>query len=354
MIEKQNHTLATSSNGGASFLFGHKEQVAFILNCIKTNQIPNAWLFHGPAGIGKASLALNVAKALSSGGFLKNRSLSHISEKDIRDPYVSTWSNNIFFCKRKWDDKKKLFQKNISIDDIRELRRKVSLSSTDNSYKVCIVDTTEDLNLSASNSLLKILEEPPKKTLFILVSNNKQSILPTIFSRCQKIAFQRLSEGDLRNISMGFLKENQFEQLKKYGALTSCEGSVRKLLNFLDKDFIEFFNGMKGLLLDLPNLNRRKAIKLLAVNKKYLAYDDPDKSSLGVLLRLLASLAKNEIDLVFNSKLVTEEIHLIAAHLYAQISLFRHQSMEYNIDAKKVLFLALNIIDLAFAKYRKE
>ena len=139
MIEKQNHTLATSSNGGASFLFGHKEQVAFILNCIKTNQIPNAWLFHGPAGIGKASLALNVAKALSSGGFLKNRSLSHISEKDIRDAYVSTRSNNIFFCKRKWDDKKKLFQKNISIDDIRELRRKVSLSSTDNSYKVCIV-----------------------------------------------------------------------------------------------------------------------------------------------------------------------------------------------------------------------
>ena len=69
MIEKQNHTLATSSNGGASFLFGHKEQVAFILNCIKTNQIPNAWLFHGPAGIGKASLALNLAKVLSNTNF---------------------------------------------------------------------------------------------------------------------------------------------------------------------------------------------------------------------------------------------------------------------------------------------
>ena len=354
MIEKQNHTLATSLNGGASFLFGHKEQIAFILNCIKRNQIPNAWLFHGPAGIGKASLALNVAKVLSNVGFFKNERLNHISENDIRDPNVSTRSNNIFFCERKWDDKKKLLQKNISIDDIRELSRKFSLSSTDNSYKVCIVDTTEDLNLSASNSLLKILEEPPKKTLFILVSNNKQSILPTILSRCQKIAFQRLNEDDLRNISMGFLKENQFDQLKKAGALTSCEGSVRKLLNFLDKEYIEFFNAMKGLLLDLPNLNRRKAIKLLAMNKKYLTYDDPDKSLFGILLRLLASLAKNEINLVFNNKLVKEEIDLIAAHLYAQISLLRHQSMEYNIDAKKVLSLALNIIDLAFAKYKKE
>ena len=354
MIEKKNHTLATSLNRGASFLFGHKEQIDFILNCIKTSQIPNAWLFHGPAGIGKASLALNVAKVLSDVGFLKQERLSHISEKDIRDPNLSTQSNNIFFCERKWDDKKKLFQKTISIDDIRELNRKFSLSSTDKSYKVCIVDTTEDLNLSASNSLLKLLEEPTKKTLFILVSNNKQSILPTILSRCQKIAFQRLNEDDLRNISMGFLKENQFDQLKKAGALTSCEGSIRKLLNFLDKEYIEFFNEMKGLLLDLPNLNRRKAIKLLAMNKKYLTYDDPDKSLFGVLLRLLASLAKNEINLVFNNKLVKEEIDLIAAHLYAQISLLRHQSMEYNIDAKKVLFLALNIIDLAFAKYKKE
>ena len=354
MIEKQAHTLATSLNGGASFLFGHKEQLDFILNCIQTSQIPNAWLFHGPAGIGKASLAINLANVLSNVGFLKKDKLDHISEKDIRAPNVSALSNNIFLCQRRWDDKKKLFQKNISIDDIRELSRKFSLSSTDNSYKVCIVDTTEDLNLSASNSLLKMLEEPPKKTLFILVSNNKQSILPTILSRCQKIAFQRLNEDDLRKISMSSLQENQFDKLKKAGALTSCEGSVKKLLNFLDQDYIEFFNDMKGLLSDLPNLNRRKAIKLLAVNKKYLAYDDPDKSSFGVLLSLLASLAKNEIELVFNNKSVKNDINLIAAHLYAQISLLRHQSMKYNMDAKNVFFLALNIIDLAFAKYKKE
>ena len=155
---------------------------------IRTNQIPNAWLFHGPVGIGKASLALNVAKVLSNNNALKEDNLSYLSEKDIRNPNASLRATNIFFCKRKWDDKKKLFQKNISIADIRELSRKFYLSSTDYSYKVCIVDTTEDLNISAANSLLKMLEEPPKNTLFILVSNNKQSILPTILSRCQKLA----------------------------------------------------------------------------------------------------------------------------------------------------------------------
>ena len=353
MIEKETHEFTGPSNGGNPFLFGHKEQIAFLLNCIRTNQIPNAWLFHGPVGIGKASLALNVAKVLSNNNALKEDNLSYLSEKDIRNPNASIRVNNIFFCKRKWDDKKKLFQKNISIADIRELSRKFYLSSTDYSYKVCIVDTTEDLNISASNSLLKMLEEPPKNTLFILVSNNKQSILPTILSRCQKIGFQKLNEDDLRNISVGLFEENHFDLLKRAGALTSCDGSVKKLLNFLDKDYIKFFNSMKELLLDLPNLNKRKAIKLLTGNREYLGNDDPDKSAFGVLLKLLASLAKNEIDLLINNKSVKEEISLIAAHLYPQISLLRHQSIEYNVEAKKVLFLALNIIESAFEKYKK-
>ncbi len=353
MIEKENHKFKGPSNGENSFLFGHKEQIAFLLNCIRTNQIPNAWLFHGPMGIGKASLAFNVAKVLSNNSVFKEDSLSYLSEKDIRSPNASLQVTNIFFCKRKWDDKKKLFQKNISIDDIRELGRKFYLSSTDYSYKVCIVDTTEDLNISASNSLLKMLEEPPKNTLFILVSNNKQSILPTILSRCQKISFQRLSEDDLQNITVGLFEENHFDVLKGTGALKSCDGSVKKLLNFLDKDYINFFNGMKELLFDLPDLNKRKAIKLLTGNKEYLGNNDPDKSAFGVLLKLLASLAKNEIDLLVDSKSVREEINLIAAHLYPQISLLRHHSIEYNVEAKKVLFLALNMIELAFGKYKK-
>ena len=118
MIEKETHEFTGPSNGNNPFLFGHKEQIAFLLNCIRTNQIPNAWLFHGPVGIGKASLALNVAKVLSNNRIRKEDSLSYLSEKDIRNPDASLQVTNIFFCKRKWDYKKKLFHKTISIDDI--------------------------------------------------------------------------------------------------------------------------------------------------------------------------------------------------------------------------------------------
>ena len=206
MIKKEIHTLGMSSNRGNSFLFGHDKQINFILDRIKASQIPNAWLFHGPMGVGKASLALNVGKVLSNTDFSKKNHVTCISEEDIRSPKTIANINNVFYCRKRWDEKKKRSQKYISIDDIRELNRKFFLSSADNSYKVCIVDTTEDLNIPASNSLLKILEEPPKNTLFILVSNNQQSILPTILSRCQKVGFQRLNEKDLQDICTSFVK----------------------------------------------------------------------------------------------------------------------------------------------------
>ena len=168
MMREENHTLGISLNQGNSFLFGHDEQISFLLDRLRTSQIPNVWLFHGPMGIGKASLALNVGKVLSNIDFSKKNDVVSISEQDIRNPKTTVNISNVFYCRRRWDDKKKLFQKYISIEDIRELNRKFSLSSTDNSYKVCVVDTTEDLNISAANSLLKILEEPPNNTLFIL------------------------------------------------------------------------------------------------------------------------------------------------------------------------------------------
>ena len=115
MVEKENHKFTGPSNGDNSFLFGHEEQIAYLLNCIKTNQIPNAWLFHGPVGIGKASLALNVAKVLSNNSVFNEERLSYLSEKDIRNPNASIRVNNIFLCKKKWDDKKKLFQKKNSL-----------------------------------------------------------------------------------------------------------------------------------------------------------------------------------------------------------------------------------------------
>ena len=125
-------------------------------------------------------------------------------------------------------------------------------------------------------------------------------------------------------------------------------------MNFLDKDYINFFNDMKTLLSNLPNLNRRQMITLLSKNRDYLYSNDPDKSAFGIILRLIGSIAKQQIVLRINSSINSPNTSLIAAHLYSQISLLRHQSIEYNVDMKKVVYLALNTIEFAFEKYKRQ
>ena len=111
---------------------------------------------------------------------------------------------------------------------------------------------------------------------------------------------------------------------------------------------------MKTLLLDLPKLNKRKAMTLLSGNKDYLSSVDPDKSAFGILLRLLSSLAKKEITLNTDTNFFNDDIALIAAHLYSQISLLRYEALEYNLEGKKAVLLALNTIELAFARHKKK
>ena len=94
-------------------------------------------------------------------------------------------------------------------------------------------------------------------------------------------------------------------------------------------------------------------ITLLAKNREYLYSNDPDKSAFGIILRLIGSIAKQENVLRINKSIKPSDTSLIAAHLYSQISLLRHHSIEYNIDMKKVVFLALTTIELAFEKYKQ-
>ena len=152
---------------GADYFFGQDKAIKYIVECISKGLIPNAWLFHGPIGVGKATLAMNVAKIISNIGSEDLNHLEKINEINLRKPSTKMNLTNVILCTREWDDKKTKLQKYITIDNIRNVQKKFSLRSTENQYKVCIVDSTDCLNISASSSLLKILEEPPQNSLFI-------------------------------------------------------------------------------------------------------------------------------------------------------------------------------------------
>ena len=92
MIKEENDKLGISLNQGTSFLFGHDKQIKFILDRIKASKIPNAWLFHGPMGVGKASLALNVAKVLS-GSHDMHDSVIAVHKEDCEELHLGSYKH---------------------------------------------------------------------------------------------------------------------------------------------------------------------------------------------------------------------------------------------------------------------
>jgi len=148
-------------------------QILKLFSNLKKEDLNHAYLFTGKEGMGKSKLAKQLAKSLQcpTGKLLKP------CEK-----CPACLSRNLETTILKGPQK-------ISIDEIRKIQKKMNFKSQENSFKICIIDNAERLTQEASNCLLKILEEPPEKSIFILITSKLKLILPTIHSRCQTIKF---------------------------------------------------------------------------------------------------------------------------------------------------------------------
>ena len=168
---------------------------------IAPGKLPHALIFAGPRGIGKATLAFHLAHHL-----LKHPACRAARRTllPFRDPASSLFRQiatgahpSVLHLTRPLNDKTKSFKTVVTVDEIRRVNRFLSLTSHDGSYRVVIVDPADDMNTNAANALLKNLEEPPSRTLFILIAHSPGSLLPTIRSRCQMVRLAPLGADDL-------------------------------------------------------------------------------------------------------------------------------------------------------------
>ena len=188
---------------GNPFLFGHEEQADGLAAAFQSGKMHHALLFTGPPGIGKATLAFHLAWHL-----LKVRDPSNAPERLVApDTGSAIWRQvasgahpGVLHLTRPFDEKNKKFKQVITVDEIRRVGRFLSRTAHDGGYRVVIIDSADDMNTNAANALLKNLEEPPRATLFILISHSPGRLLPTIRSRCQVLRFQPLGEGDLAKV----------------------------------------------------------------------------------------------------------------------------------------------------------
>ena len=189
-------------------LVGHVQAAAMLVAAYRTGKLPHAVILSGPPGIGKATFAFQLAHHL-----LKYPDFTAAPETlavpDPRSPLfrqIATGAHpSVLHLTRPLNDKTKAYKSAVTVDEIRKVGRFLSMTSHDGGYRVVIVDPADDMNTSAANALLKNLEEPPARTLFILVVHAPGGLLPTIRSRCQLVRLSPLGVEELMTIldSMG-------------------------------------------------------------------------------------------------------------------------------------------------------
>lgn len=184
-------------------LVGHDEANLNIAAAFRAGRLHHALLLAGPKGIGKATFAFHLARHVVAGGGPADRLLPADPQSYLFRAVAQSAHPAVLHLTRPANERTKGFKSVITVDEIRRVGRFLSLSAHDGGYRVVIVDPVDDLNASAANALLKNLEEPPARTLFVLIAHVPGRLLPTIRSRCQVVRLDQLSDARLLEAMTG-------------------------------------------------------------------------------------------------------------------------------------------------------
>jgi DNA polymerase III subunit delta' len=239
-------------------LFGQETAEADFLAAAGSGRLHHAWLITGPRGVGKATLAWRIARWLVAGGADPTLDIDpgHGVFRQVR----SLAAPGLALCRRPWDAKANRHRKEITVEEARAIKATLQLSAPDGAWRVAIIDAVDEMNTAAANALLKILEEPPTRTVLLLVSHRPSRLLPTIRSRCRALRCKPLLPEDLALALDAAGHPQAAGDARTLAALAG--GSVGEALDLAAGDGIAIYGEIIHLLSRGAPLDRRGAVAL--------------------------------------------------------------------------------------------
>ncbi|TNE66895.1 MAG: DNA polymerase III subunit delta' [Alphaproteobacteria bacterium] len=246
-------------------VIGHEAAERLFLEAFNSDRLHHAWLISGPKGVGKATLAWKFAKFLltrpneDDGGFFgvesfgTPTSLAVSPDDSAVQRIIAGGHGGVMVAERTMNDKTGKLRNDIIIDDVRKLIGFFSQTSAEGGWRVAIVDAADEMNPNAANALLKLLEEPPAKSILLLVSHSPGRLLPTIRSRCRALNLKALPEDSVQAVLAGRFPSLSPDDLKSLARLS--EGAPGKAIELASLNGVQLYRQMAEELVGLPRVN---------------------------------------------------------------------------------------------------
>jgi DNA polymerase-3 subunit delta' len=321
-------------------LFGHREAEAALLNAYRSGRIPHAWLIGGASGIGKATLAYRMARFVLAhrdplGSEVQRAETLFVDPQHPVARHVAAGAHGGLLTLERTLNDKGVLRTVITVDETRETISFFGSTAAVEGWRVCIVDTVDDLNPNAANALLKVLEEPPRQSLFLLVSHAPARVLPTILSRCRKLPLRQLATDDvIRATAQAANLAPDDPALTE--AAEASEGSVARALTLLGGDALKLQQRTVALLASLPRVDPRELHAL--------------GDSLGLSDRVALAAFIDGVDRWIGERLRADDpnanLPRLArlAEVWEKINRAARDTADYNLERKPLVFSVFGML----------
>ncbi len=319
----------------AERVFGHESQASFLASAYRSGKLHHALLFAGAPGIGKATLAFQFARHVIGNPNWRNASTAFEPDQTgaVARQIAIGAHPQLLYLTRPVDQKTGKHKTQLTIDETRRISHFLSRTVADNGYRIVIVDPVNDMNASAANALLKNLEEPTPRTIFILIAHSSGRLLPTIRSRCLQLRFSPLSDEDMATTleHIGVRQKLGDEQMSKL--IAQSEGSPRTAAMLADGGGLEIIETVQKVI----TAARFDAAQALKIGEAVSARD-AEPLYLLLIDHLLGMAAKMAGEAAATDTVRAASLSSLHSALTEKVS----ESLRFNLDRRQTMVEVLH------------